>query len=310
MRDSAMAPGERGPTIHAMTDAEYERFRALIYRHSGIQLGPAKQELLAARLARRLRELGLSSYGEYYRRLVQGDKAEETNLFDAISTNETHFFREPQHFDFLRRSVFPEWDRLAAAGRRPKCIRMWSAACATGQEVYSLAMVADERFPASAGWDVEILATDLSVRALDAAREGVWSLDQQHEIPEHYLKTYMLRGIASQQGKMKAGLALRALLRFSRVNLNSEVYPVGGPFDVIFCRNVLIYFDTETKSRVVERLAGYLAPGGCLVLGQVESATGLTDRLRPIGPTVYVRADSDAMSGFPTYSGRVNEKAA
>lgn len=307
MSEASPASGERDALIRPMTDAEYERFRAFISRHSGIQLGPAKKDLLTARLARRLRELGLSSYGEYYRRLTHGYKGEEVSLLDAISTNETHFFREPQHFDFLRDVMFPEWDRLAATGRRPRRIRMWSAACATGQEVYSLAMVTEARFPAAAGWDVEILATDLSVRALDAARAGVWSLEQQHEIPTPYLKAYMLKGIASQQGKMKAGAAIRALVRFARVNLNTEVYPVGGPFDVIFCRNVLIYFDAETKSRVVERLAGYLAPGGCLVLGQVESATGLTDRLRAVGPTVYVRADIETAEGDPARGGRVIE---
>jgi chemotaxis protein methyltransferase CheR len=276
-----------------MSDLEYERFRNYIYQHSGIQLGPAKKELLAARLARRLRDLELSNYEEYYRRLVHGDKAEEISLFDAVSTNETHFFREPQHFAFLRDVVFPQWDRLAAAGQRARRVRMWSAACATGQEVYSLAMVAEDRFPTAVGWDVEILATDLSVRALEAARAGVWSLDQQHEIPEKFLKAYMLKGVASQRDRMKAAPAIRALVRFARVNLNNEVYPVGGPFDVIFCRNVLIYFDAEAKARVVDRLMGYLAPGGYLVLGQVESATGLTERLRAVGPTVYVRADSE-----------------
>lgn len=306
MSDAFGASGEPESPIRPMSDEEYERFRAFIRRHSGIQLGSAKQEVLSARLARRLHELGLSSYGEYYRLLVQGDKAEEISLFNAISTNETRFFREPQHFDFLRRVVFPEWDHQAATGRRPKRLRLWSAACATGQEVYSLAMVTAERFPAAAGWDVEILASDISTRALDTARSGVWPLDRQHEIPGQYLKAYMLRGVASQQGKMKAGPTIRALLRFARVNLNGEVYPVGGPFDAILCRNVLIYFDAETKSRVVERLAGYLSPGGCLVLGQVESATGLTDRLRPVGPTVYVRADHDALSALPTQAGRVD----
>ncbi|MEW6683648.1 MAG: protein-glutamate O-methyltransferase CheR [Nitrospirota bacterium] len=295
MSDPSSASVGPDPAIPPMTDLEYERFRTYIYEHSGIQLGPAKKELLAARLARRLRDLELSSYGEYFRRLVQGDKAEEISLFDAVSTNETHFFREPQHFEFLRDVVFPRWDRMAAAGLRSRTIRMWSAACATGQEVYSLAMVAEDRFPAAAGWDVEILATDLSVRALEAARVGVWSLDQKHEIPEKFLKAYMLKGVAGQRGRMKAAPSIRALLRFARVNLNNEVYPVGGPFDVIFCRNVLIYFDAGAKARVVDRLMGYLAPGGYLILGQVESATGLTDRLRAVGPTVYVRADAETL---------------
>ena len=282
--------------IPPMTDVEYERFRTFIYQHSGIQLGPSKKELLSARLSRRLRDLGMSSHSEYLHRLLDGDKTEEICLFDAVSTNETHFFREPQHFEFLRDVVFPRWERMAAAGLRSRRIRMWSAACATGQEVYSLAMVAADRFPSAAGWEVDILATDLSVRALEAARVGTWPLDQKHEIPERYLKTFMLKGVATQRGKMKAAPAIRALLRFARVNLNNDVYPVGGPFDVIFCRNVLIYFDAEAKARVVERLVEHLAPGGHLVLGQVESATGLTERLRAVGPTVYVRADDESKS--------------
>jgi chemotaxis protein methyltransferase CheR len=309
MSDPSFAPAESDSPIRPMTDAEYERFRGYIYEHAGIQLGPAKREFLAARLARRLRDLGLSGYGEYFRLLVHGDHSEQVNLFDAVSTNETHFFREPQHFEFLKDVAFQEWDRLATEGRRPRRIRMWSAACATGQEVYSLAMVAEERFPAAAGWDVEILATDLSVRALEAARAGMWPLDQHREIPERYLKAYMLKGIERQQGKMKAGPAIRALVRFARVNLNNEVYPVGGPFDVIFCRNVLIYFDAQAKVRVVDRLMEYLAPGGYLVLGQVESATGLTERLRAVGPTVYVRADPEHSSAGLKRTAQTKEAA-
>lgn len=304
MADPPFSSPEPDSPIRPMTDAEYERFRGYIYEHAGIQLGSAKKEFLAARLARRLRDLGLSGYGEYYRLLVHGDRAEEVNLFDAVSTNETHFFREPQHFEFLRDVAFAQWDRLAAEGRRPKRIRMWSAACATGQEVYSLAMLAEDRFPAAAGWDVEILATDLSVRALEAARAGLWPVDQHREIPDRYLKAYMLKGVERQQGKMKVGPAIRSLVRFARVNLNNDVYPVGGPFDAIFCRNVLIYFDAQAKVRVVDRLTEYLAPGGYLVLGQVESATALTDRLRAVGPTVYVRADRGPAAGDRTSGGR------
>lgn len=285
-----------------MTDSEYDRLRTLIHERTGINLGPAKRELLAARLARRLRELGLRSYGEYYARLIRGDPAEHIRLFDAISTNETHFFREPKQFEFLTDVVVPRWERLAAEGRMPRRIRIWSAACATGEEVYSLAMVAAERLPAAAGWDVEILATDLSARALEAARRAVWPIEKGERIPEKYLKSYMLRGIASQQGNMKAGAVLRGLVRFARVNLNDEVYPVGGPFHLIFCRNVLIYFDAASRRRVLNRLAGYLAPGAYLVLGQVESASGLTDRLRAVGPAVYARPAAAAAEDIPADS--------
>ena len=210
-------------------------------------------------------------------------------MLDCICTYETHFFREPRQFEFLERRVVPEWTARAAAGA-PRRIRAWSAGCSTGEEPYSLAMVLLAHFPPSAGWSVEILASDLSSRALERARAGLWTIDKASEIPHPYLKAFMLRGRGSQEGLMKAGPEIRSLLRFQRVNLAEERYPVAGPFDLVFCRNVLIYFDPPGKTRVVERLLEQIAPGGYLFLGHAESLTGLSDRGRSVGPTVYVRA--------------------
>jgi chemotaxis protein methyltransferase CheR len=234
--------------------------------------------------------------GAYYRLLAEGDEQERVRMLDCICTNETHFFREPRQFEFLERRVFPEWAARAAAGS-PRRIRAWSAACSTGEEPYSLAMALLAHFPPSSGWTLEILASDLSTRALDQARAGLWHLDKASEIPERYLKAFMLRGRGPQEGVMKAGPEIRSLVRFQRVNLNQDRYPVSGPFDLVFCRNVLIYFDVASKARVVNRLLDQLAPSGYLFLGHAESLTGLSDGGRSVGPTVYVRAGKPSRTG-------------
>jgi chemotaxis protein methyltransferase CheR len=276
---------------------EFAFFRDLIHRESGIFLSEAKKALVVGRLGRRLRELGLSSLGAYCRLLAEGDEQERMRMLDCICTNETHFFREPRQFEFLVQRVFPEWAARAAAGM-PRRIRAWSAACSTGEEPCSLAMTLLAHFPPSSGWTVEILASDLSTRALDQARAGLWSIDKAKEIPERYLKAFMLRGRGPQEGVMKAGLEVRSLVRFQRVNLNHDRYPVAGPFDLVFCRNVLIYFDVASKIRVVNRLLDQLATGGYLFLGHAESLTGLSGRVRSVGPTVYVRAGEPGRSGL------------
>ncbi len=280
--------------LRPITEREFTLFQALIYREAGIFLGPAKKALLMGRLTRRLRELGLNSFGAYYHRVVEGDRAgiaeEKVCLLDCICTNETHFFREPRQFEFLEQQVFPEWKARAASGLRARRIRVWSAACSTGEEPCSLAMTLLAQFPPVTGWEIEILATDLSTRALERARAAIWPLEKAREIPPRYLKSFMLRGTRSQEGKVKAGPEIRSIVRFERLNLNEEVYPVVGLFDLIFCRNVLIYFNAESKARAIHRLLNHLAPTGHLFLGHAESLNGLTDRVQSAIPTVYVHA--------------------
>lgn len=271
-------------TLPELTDEEFALFQALIYREAGIHLGPAKRALLVGRLGRRLRHLGLRSFWEYYRRVVDGAADERTAMLDCICTNETHFFRQPEHFALLEREVFP---RLAARpGRR---IRAWSAGCSTGEEPYTLAMALLDAFPPEAGFAVEILATDLSTTALAAAEAGVWPLAKAAEIPRPCLTRYMLKGKDGQAGKMKAGREIRALVRFERVNLNDDPLPVAGPFELIFCRNVLIYFDAASRARAIHGLIDRLSDDGLLFLGQAESLNGVTQRARCVVPTVYAR---------------------
>jgi chemotaxis protein methyltransferase CheR len=268
----------------AVSDRDFARFQALIHREAGIFLAPAKKALLVTRLRRRLRELGIPSLRRYYDRVVE-DAEERVRMLDAICTNETRFFREPRHFDFLADRVFPAWREAAARGRRPQRLRVWSAACSTGEEPYSIAMALRSAFPL--GWDLEVLATDLSTRVLEQARRGVWPIRKAEEIPRHHLRAFMLRGRGADEGIMKAGPELREIVRFARVNLVGDSWPVGPPFDLLLCRNVLIYFDVATKVRVVERLIDRVAEGGFLLLGHAESLGGLTQKARALMPTVY-----------------------
>jgi chemotaxis protein methyltransferase CheR len=277
------------PLRWEISDELFARYRDLIYREAGIALTDSKKQLLISRVAGRLRELNLGSFDEYFR-LVEDPAAsdERARLLDRICTNETHFFRDPRQFLFLDDHVFPRLEAEAARTGQ-KRIRAWSAACSTGEEPYSLAMALLHRFRPSAGWQVEVVATDLSNKVLAAARAALWPIDKAGDIPLHYRKAFMLRGTGSQTGKMKAGPELRDIVAFTRMNLNDPIYSVTGTFDFIFCRNVLIYFDKESKAKVVDRLLTHLAPDGCLFLGYAETTTTITDRLVSVGPNVYAR---------------------
>ncbi len=281
----APAPEVPASGPYGIRDHEFKLFQALVERLTGIQLPEAKRPLLVGRLARRLRELKIDDFETYYR-CVTRDEAERVRMIDAITTNETRFFREPQQFDFLERRVLPAWAHTAEAAGRRRRIRVWSAACSTGEEPFSIAMTLLFQLP---DWDIEIFATDLSTRVLEKARAALWPIEKCRDIPERYLKAFMLRGTGEQRGYMKAGRELRSRVRFARLNLHDVYYPVAGPFDLIFARNVLIYFSTEGRTAVTGKLIGHLAPQGCLFLGHAETLNGITERLSAVGPTIYSR---------------------
>jgi chemotaxis protein methyltransferase CheR len=285
----ADAPPVAAPSV--VSDADFACFQRLVNQEAGIWLSPVKKALLVGRLSRRLRELGVGSWRRYFD-LVCGDAAERIRMIDAIATNETHFFREPRHWEFLAERLFPDWRAEAEQGRRPRQVRVWSAASSTGEEPYTIAMMLRAAFPA--GWTLEVLASDVSTRVLARAERAVWPIEKAGEIPEAYLKAYMLRGHGDQAGLMRAGPEIRALCTFTRVNLAEASYPVVGTFDLVFCRNVLIYFDRKTKDRVIGRLIERLGPGGHLFLGHAETLSGFTDRAVPVSPTVYRRAAAPA----------------
>jgi chemotaxis protein methyltransferase CheR len=273
--------------VRPLQPREFRMLRNVIEDVSGIHLSEDKRALLVGRLTRRLRELHVPNFTAYHARIVGGDDDELVHMLDRISTNETHFFREPRQFDFLRREVFPGWARQARLGERPTSVRAWSAASSTGEEVYTLAMVMLDAFPRGGGWHIDILGTDLSTRVLARAREATWPLEKASEIPPEYLRRYMMRGRQRHEGLMRAGTALREVTRFERVNLNAATYDVKGPFDLIFCRNVLIYFSSATRRRVVEQLLRHLAPGGYLFVGHAESLIDEASSVTLVGPGVY-----------------------
>jgi chemotaxis protein methyltransferase CheR len=275
---------------------EFQQFQQLIYREAGIWLSPAKVALLTGRLARRLRHHGLKTFTDYYA-LVSESPEERVQMFDAISTNETHFFREFQHFELLKSEIFPQWVRDVDEGRRDRKIRVWSAGCSTGQEPYSLAMLLLAHFPAAAGWEIEIIATDLSTRVLSVAKKGIWPAKGASEIPLEYLKAFMLKGVGEKTGQIKAAPELRSLVKFYRVNLNSPSYPFVGKFDLIFCRNVLIYFDERSQDSIVRHIVSFLSPSGYFFVGHAESLHRMGDILSTYVPTVYELARKTSQGG-------------
>jgi chemotaxis protein methyltransferase CheR len=270
--------------IVPMSDREFRGFRELVYRESGIHIAEHKRELLTARLSRRIRTLGMLRFGQYLA-LVEQESQERVEMLDRLVTNETRFFREPAQFDYLERQILPRWSAEAARQARPRRVRVWSAGCSTGQEPYSIAMMLLAHLE---GWDIEVLATDLSGRALRQAMAGVWPVEKAAEIPEAYRKEYMLRGVRSQSGSMTASKAARSVIRFQRLNLHDEL-PELGAFDLIFCRNVLIYFDLASRTKAVTRILSRLGPAGYLFLGHSESLLSSGLRLRPMAPSVYSR---------------------
>ncbi len=265
-----------------LTDREFGQFRRLLYRITGISLSPAKKALVNGRLSKRIRRRGVSSYGEYFRLLSDdSERAELQIAVDLLTTNETHFFREPAHFEVLRTEAL-RVDALRTGTARTT-FRVWSAACSSGEEPCSIAMVLADvlgRRP----W--EILGSDISSRVLERARGGRYPVERAREIPPRYLSAYCLRGVRSHAGEMLIRRELRDRVQIRQVNLNAGL-PSLGEFDVIFLRNVMIYFDMETKRQVVRRVAARLRRGGCLIVGHSESLNGIDERLKTERPSVY-----------------------
>ena len=295
------------PDRHSLSPGLFSKFQHLIYDESGIWLGEHKHALLTGRLARRLRLLGIENMRDYLHLVTQPDQQHERAvMIDCITTNQTHFFREPRHFEFLTTEVFPEWHRQAETGVRPRHLRVWSAGCSSGEEPYSLAMLFSKYFPLEQGWEVEIIATDICTRVLEKARAAVYPIEKSKEIPAEFLRAYMLKGKGDSKGVMKVSPELHRLVRFARVNLHADTYPIMGSFDLIFCRNVLIYFDQKSKEKVISGILGHLSSAGFLIVGHSEHLGSTSPMLRAIAPTVYAltaapgtteRASANAASG-------------
>jgi chemotaxis protein methyltransferase CheR len=256
---------------------EFEQFRTWLQRSSGISLAAHKQALVSGRLTKRLQQRGLSSFGDYFHLIMQAnEEVELQTALDLLTTNETYFFREPKHFDFLQQQVLPK----AQPGQQ---FRLWSAASSSGEEPYSLAMTLADGLT-STPW--EIVASDISSRVLETARHGHYPLERASHIPKHQLSKHCLKGTGSQEGTFLIDRSLRERVQFMQINLNTSL-PKIGEFDVIFLRNVMIYFDMETKREVVARILPLLRPGGYFFVSHSESLNGITDALKLITPSTY-----------------------
>jgi len=261
-----------------ISTAEFAQFQKLIYKIAGISLADTKKVLLVGRLGRRLKSLGLSSFGEYYRLVTSSaSPGELQTMVDLLTTNETYFFREEAHFDFLARTVLAKHPANAP-------FDVWSAASSTGEEIYTISFVLADTLGLDANWS--ITGSDISTAVLATAERGLYWLERTRGLPQSYLRKYCLKGVRSQAGSFMVAPEIKRHTRFIQVNLN-QTLPAMGKFHVIFLRNVMIYFDADTKRQVVARLVEHLRPGGYFIVGHSESLNGLTETLRTVKPTIY-----------------------
>lgn len=264
----------------AITDQEFSQFQKLIYDIAGIHLSPAKKNLVIGRLAKRLHQYGLATYGDYFQLLTGKKYPHELQVaVDLLTTNETYFFREPKHFDFLRQKILPSHPRS-------KAFRVWSAACSSGQEPYTVGMVLAYTLGESP-W--EVVASDISTRVLERARSGHYPLEQAELIPREYLARFCLKGVGTQEGTFMIEKGVRNRVKFAQINLN-ESLPRMESMNLIFLRNVMIYFDADTKRKVVKQLTERLKPGGYFFVGHSESLNGINDELKSVAPAIYRKA--------------------
>ena len=275
------------PPDPELSERAYAFLAGFVYRRSRIRLGPEKRSLVAGRLAGRLRELGCGSFEAYCGLLDAADGEEAERLVDLVSTNHTHFFREPDHFEFLAREILPRsGDDALAAGRE---LRVWCAAAASGEEAYSLAIVVAEHVRSRPGLAWIVQASDISRRMLARCRAGIYEEGRVKLPRPEWLAAYFRRGFGEREGFCRVKPELRRHVPVAAINLFEPEYPLPRDQDVIFCRNVMIYFDEASRQDLVERLFEQLAPGGHLFVGHAESLLGLRHRFRQVRPAVYQR---------------------
>lgn len=265
------------------TDAHFQQIRAFVTTHTGIQLADTKKDMVYGRLSKRVRQQFGGSFDAYCAAIEARGAEEQEFLINAITTNLTSFFREPHHFDFLAEVVVPE---LLARNAHSRRIRIWSAGCSTGEEPYSIAMALREAIPDIDQWNVRILATDLNAEVLHQGQRGIFSADRISELSRAQQSRWFLRGKGPHDGWVRVKPELQKMVSFKRLNL-LQTWPMRGPFDVIFCRNVMIYFDKPTQAELCTRYANLLVPRGYLFIGHSESILNANAHLVPAGHTVY-----------------------
>ena len=294
IRDDSKSEMERPYIVPAkMSHQTFCRFKEFVTIHLGIKMPDTKQTMLQSRLQKRLRILGLASYEEYYDYVfsARGMETELSHMIDAVTTNKTDFFREPKHFKYLEQFLLPDLLKKGTAGGSG-AFQFWSAGCSTGAEPYSLAMLLNEFAICNPGFRFEILATDISQRVLEEALTGIYTESMVAPIPVAMRRKYLLKSKDSQKQKVRIVPQLRKKIVFGRLNFIADDLGLRRMMDVIFCRNVMIYFDRPTQEQVVNRLCRYLNPGGHLFVGHSESLNGLNVPLVQVSPTIYRRLEN------------------
>lgn len=267
----------------AMNRDTFKKFVALIYEKSGITLNDNKEALVSSRIAKRMRKLGIASHNDYLRHVLDDVTGEEIiNMLDVISTNVTHFFRESEHFDFLQEKM-EKW-----LGNGDRQFTFWSAGCSSGEEPYTMAMVLRE-VTKGCNVNLRILATDISTRILARSKEGEYDAKKAESIPHSYRDRYFDKSGFREAAVYSAKETLRSLITFKRLNLSIVPFPMKGPMDFIFCRNVMIYFDNKVRVQLLGEFHRLLKPGGYLCVGHAESLTGMLGGFKAIRPSVYVK---------------------
>lgn len=271
-----------------LTNKDFQRLSGFIYDELGIKMSETKRSMLSGRLAKRLRALSLPSCSEYCDFLFSPEGAEQemVHLVNAVTTNKTDFFREPAHFDYLVRQALPELRRCGLLGPGGK-LKLWSAGCSTGEEPYTLAMVLAEVQAQTPGFGFEILATDISTRVLEVARRAVYPLERVEPVPATLRSKYLLKNKDRNNPLVRIAPELRSRVSFGQLNFMAETFGLREPLDVIFCRNVIIYFDKPTQERLMSKFCRHLRSGGYLFLGHSESLHGYDVPLSQVAPTVY-----------------------
>jgi chemotaxis protein methyltransferase CheR len=268
------------------TDQDFNHLRELVGKHTGISLADNKKELVYGRISRRLRALRINSFQEYRSLLEKGESDELEQFTNLITTNLTAFFREPHHFDYMKGTIIPE---LLKSRRDSKKIRIWSAGCSTGEEPYSIAIALKEAMPNPGPWELQILATDLDSDVLAHGKAGIYTEDRLSGISDQRLKKWFYKGSGTNQGKVKVHKDLQDLITFQQLNLMGS-WPMKSQFDIIFCRNVVIYFDKPTQEKLFGRFANALVQDGRMIVGHSETLNKVTDRFDLLGKTIYEKA--------------------
>jgi chemotaxis protein methyltransferase CheR len=267
-----------------LTTNEFQQIQSLLYQKAGITLSEQKQTLIVSRLSKRIRQLGLTSFQAYYDLVVNGvDSGELTQMLDLLSTNKTDFFREPVHFDFLKTEIVPTLSQS-------KHIRIWSSASSSGEEPYSIAMTLLDAVADPRQWNCKILASDLSTRVLAKAARGVYEDERIVNLSPEMVKRHFLRGTGEQKGYVKVKPQVSEMVMYRRMNLMDESFPIRSPLDVLFCRNVMIYFDRPTQAKLMAKFHRYLKPGGYLFIGHSESLQWIDHPFAYVAPTIYQKS--------------------